>query len=618
MASTGIPAVLSRLLGGVLGVGAFASAVWHIEPRPSWETSTQIVRDLGLIPLGPWGALSMAMARLAMAFPLGSQTFRLGLLTAAGAAVGAALLFHVMHRAARRLSPSPALAAFVSWTVAAQFVLSPFWAAFTTQSAWATVLLLLGLLVGLDSAPDAPSENLHSARRWAWFGAALGALVAENPLAASALLLALLPAALSPSPGTVPQPRLSSVRVGAALAAITFVLLWAPWVLRFSLPQRFTDLSAMLSHIPLSRVDEASLATSLFADVARLVGGPLAGVAFLGLCASLVHPSLRRSALPFAVLVLLASVTELLPTSPLLVELQAPLLLAGRLSLGVFLTTATLFVASTFSHLKSRTADLGMGMLVSLHLLVLALVLDTARHREQTESGASTWARHNVDTLPVRAATLIDAPQAAWLVWAEQVARGNRADVLVLPTRLLTHPGLTQRIALREPSTKPLLQAWLARSEPDEFGLSTLADVRPVLLQLDGPLARETRRHLEPHGFWTEYRTEPPGKSDRTAALAVSTQTIQSCVDALNASVRPDNVALGLLKRAALSQEAYFRERVDIPVAEAIAETTERLLPERVGRAAAIRGTITRARQPEGPNAAPEVPGNPGSEKPQR
>jgi len=66
-----------------------------------------------------------------------------------------------------------------------------------------------------------------------------------------------------------------------------------------------------------------------------------------------------------------------------------------------------------------------------------------------------------------------------------------------------------------EPSIEPVLRDLALGGHASEYALSTLADARPLLVELDVSWSKRVVSHLYVEGLWLRYAPQPLGDSDR-------------------------------------------------------------------------------------------------------
>jgi hypothetical protein len=145
----------------------------------------------------------------------------------------------------------------------------------------------------------------------------------------------------------------------------------------------------------------------------------------------------------------------------------------------------------------------------------------SAHATERRASRASeVWTDEGFSGLPPRALLLARSEALAFRLWSAQLVRGERPDVVVVPVSLLERGALRRRLLAAEPALSPLLRDIALSGRPGEYALSTLADARPLFVELDSTWDERLSEHVVPEAFWLRFHPNPVGRSDRTLAVA--------------------------------------------------------------------------------------------------
>jgi hypothetical protein len=200
----------------------------------------------------------------------------------------------------------------------------------------------------------------------------------------------------------------------------------------------------------------------------------------------------------------------------------------------------------------------------------------------------------------------------AFRLWAAQLVRGERPDAVIVPVTLLERGALRQRLLASEPALAPLLRDIALTDRPGEYALSTLADARPLFVELDQKWDEREDDHIVPGAFWLRFRAHPVGRSDRTVAFTRAGRRIERAVQAVAPRVgTPDSADLPGVDDASATRAvlvATLRQRALFLAARKDRETalaTADLL-ERLDRNDAVAKDVRR-RFPERPTAALET-----------
>lgn len=465
-------------------------AVCRIDGAENWAQDVAVVRALGLVQVGGEGVVSAALAGGLALLPLGNALWRLSLLSVLAVAVASGLVFRSADRlfAARTEGGRPVLALGAAlmtglgaaWQVAATSVGGP--------------ALAGALVLAWVSGPPRVSDG----RAWLGHGFALGLLTLESvPMgfATAGCLLLLCLVGL----------RLPSLQqLGYALGALLFTVgvgLLPSWLQSGS--SALTTLGLNLAAPVLDpTLDPTALPTEL-----GLYLGTLAALGAFSL-ASLVSERPRLVALSYWVcLGLLVAVPG--------VQLAAVAALATLAAVGL---GAVLDVLARAGMLGRRV---GARALVVVHLGALLLIAEGGDQvgRATERSATRAWSEQAFDRMPASSLLLLSTPEAAWRIWSSRLTSGLRPDVVVVPTALLGERGVAADLLAMEPKLAPLIRDEATLGLPSELALTSLADSRPLRVEVDADWNRPLLRHLEPDGLWFRFAAHSPGRVDRANAL---------------------------------------------------------------------------------------------------
>jgi hypothetical protein len=192
------------------------------------------------------------------------------------------------------------------------------------------------------------------------------------------------------------------------------------------------------------------------------------------------------------------------------------------------------------------------------------------------------WTDEGLASLPPRALLLARSEAIAWRLWSAQLVRGERPDIVVVPTTLLERGALRRRLLAAEPALAPLLRDIALGGKPSEFALSTLADARPLFIELDPSWDERLSEHVVPQSFWLRFRANPVGRSDRTQALERAGSRFERVVGAVLPGDDPKSAAATrAVVVAGLRQRALFlAARRDRETALDAVDVLERLSPK--------------------------------------
>jgi hypothetical protein len=117
---------------------------------------------------------------------------------------------------------------------------------------------------------------------------------------------------------------------------------------------------------------------------------------------------------------------------------------------------------------------------------------------------------------------LVRSEALAYRLWAAQIARGARTDLVVIPEPLLERGNVAALLLRQEPALSPLVREMALSGAPTEFSLSSLSDARPLFVEIDESWPKRLRDHLGPRPFFPRFSAHPLGRSDRAQSLKES------------------------------------------------------------------------------------------------
>lgn len=547
---------------------SFGVALSRAASAGAWRGDLPAVRDLGLVSVGLGGGVSTVVGQALSVLPVGNRLFR----SAIGAALALAIAAYFVYRAACFVIARAAsadrtpsrlgapLAAIAALTAA----LSPAWqregtagggAMIATALVWGTIWYALSIADEVDL------------RGRIFVGVLVGATVAESPPAAvSAAIAAFL---ILRAPGTrhrawrfaevlarrlrlwgktafaAPEsapadvslvPRARAIAWIAAAALVAALVLSAPVWLRPLAPRAFADLGRFLSTAGIAGAPTNDAPQAAIGAWAREVGVLSLLVAAAGTIAAATHPRVRAAALGLAACV---AFDALLPGRGLTFLSTDPLAPVRCIALGALAVGSAFGVGMLAARLASATfplARLAAALVVFFHLTLVALTSEEAAlfTDRNAQTAAEVWTDEALGRLPPNSAVIARSPALAWRFWAARVTRGERPDVLVIPAPFLTRGRVLESVLANERAASTLLRDVVLTGAPSELGLSTLADARPLYVQLFPAWPQRLSRHLRLDGTWLAYAAQPLGPSDRKLALGSTIAPLARLTVAVN------------------------------------------------------------------------------------
>ncbi|WP_437528329.1 hypothetical protein WME79_44790 [Sorangium sp. So ce726] len=601
---------LDRSLALLSAALPFGLSLARAASSGQWREDLTAVRDLGLVAVGVGGGLSTALSQALSLLPLGSRTFR----TALGSALALALASRLLYGMVRRLllesarpaplpglalwrklrggaaeataagapstrstpaapaapdvlggAVSPRLASVLSAIAVLTAALSPTWQREATVGGGAMIATCCAL-VTLALASTCAEQARHAGRTWIALGALLGATFAESPPAGLAALAASYAMFLArggaqhagerPAEASAggPPRRMLGAAVGAG--ALTAALLLAPLVLRPLAPRAWADIGRALTAGSLAALDVASARTTALAAWSLEIGVVSLLIAAAGLALSLLRPRARWLVAPFLVLLALDTLLPARAAGVLSADPLTPLRSLAVAAIAVGSALGAHAAVRALLHTRVPFSRSGAALLVVFQLTLVALTSEeagfAADRSEQT--AAEVWTDEAYGSLDPGSAMLVRSPAITWRVWAARITRGERPDVLVVPIPLLDRGHVAARLLADERKLAPLLRDFALAGEPGEFALSTLADVRPLHVELDPRWSKKLLGHLNVAGIWLEYAPQPLGASDRKLATAQSIAPLRRVLESLSIAAVPDTSTAAVLASTMRSQ----------------------------------------------------------------
>lgn len=490
-----------------------AVSVLRAATSTQWRDDGALVRGLGFVPLGYEGALSSVLVQAFSLLPIGGRILRAALVSALGAGFASWLVYRLSRRLLEGNAATPRLTACLALGAALGTTLGSTWqmeATIAGGATWGVSLALLGLLVR-------PGPGLPDARAALGFGGLLVVTTLEHPAAGLALALAF--AVQLAVLGELPSRRSVVLACSGALAAGALCVL--PPLLR-----PLSGEHGLWRAMPGS-VDEISRATGLSAsggsdwrwifDAGLL---PLVGAALAGIWA-LARKRTRWQAAPLLTLA----------GSGLLFASRQPPLLAPDARVGWALLALAALAMLCVLGLQAVAVALAKarvpyaptatsGLVVFYFTLVLMNAEDSSFLADRrAQHAAEAWTDEALGTVPPDSALLVRSPALVLRLWAARVVRGERPDLLLVPLPALEQGALGESLLEREPSTAALVRDLAIHGRPNEYALSTLADARTLLVELDPEADPRLLEHLVPQPAWMRFAPHALGRSDRKAGL---------------------------------------------------------------------------------------------------
>jgi hypothetical protein len=517
-ASSSAPAHPSRYgfesAGGWIAAGvALVATLWRVSEGAQWRDDLAVVRGLGLVPVGGEGVVSTLLIQLTALVPIGGRLLRAAAVSAVAVAVTAALVYELTRRLLAHNARAPALGTVLALAAALMATLCPSWQLEGTIAGGAAVAVALAL----GTLLLCPVASASDARAWLACGLLFGLTLMESHVAGLVVLLAagVQVLALRELP---PRRGLALFALGAAVVGGFCALL----VLLRPLARRaWVDLGYDLIGLRLAAQDiAAERPAALDAWLGEL------GVVSLALAvgATIWGLARRRTRWLLAPLVVFVAVDTAFPAARASLLAADPMASARLLALAAVAVAVALGVHTVALGLQKVKMPMARPAAVLLVVFDFTLVLVTAEDsayvaNRRGEYAAEVWTDEAMGALPPKSLVLVRSEAVAWRFWAARVVRGQRPDIVVVPVHLLGKGSVARRLIELEPALTDLVKDVAITGHPGEYSLSTLADKRPLYVELDPRWDRRLYEHLIPGPTWMRFSPHALGRSDRTQAL---------------------------------------------------------------------------------------------------
>jgi hypothetical protein len=480
-------------------------------PTGQWRDDLPAVRALGLVPSGSEGMISTALTQLLALLPVGGRLLRAGWVSALGLALAGAIAYRLIHRALTSSLPTPRLSPPLALAATLTAVLAPSWQLEGTLAGGVT----LGVALGLTAIWVA----VGSEQRWSTLllGALIGCTAIESHSAALALGVALL------------SRLLLGRRWPKSHAALELLLgvsaPLVPWALYLAVrplsPNVELDLSGGIGTSSLVSVDAAAERTTALAAWLVDAGVLSCALGLLGLIIAVFRKTVRALGAPFAALFLVDLGFPASKVGILASDTLAPVRLLSLIAIAGASALAVQAIATYVRRARLPFAEPASALLVAFQFtLAFAAVEASAYAADRREQVASdSWTDAALASLPPSSLLLVRSEALAYRLWAAQIARGARTDLVIIPEPLLERGNVAQLLLRREPALAPLVREMALSGAPTEYALSSLSDARPLFVEIDSRWSKRLRDHLAPRAFFPRFSAHPLGRSDRAQSL---------------------------------------------------------------------------------------------------
>jgi len=515
------PSNLDRAAAALSALVPFGFALARTPLGATWEGDLALLRGLALVGMPGAGGVSTLLVQLASLFPLGSLPFRAALVSAFALGLAGLVVFALARKLLLANLRTERLAPILAALASLATTLSEPLQAEAAIVGGATIALALGATT-LLLLPRASGEDV---RVQLLLGAALAASFVENAAVGAVLLLAVGAHGLA----SKPRPsRRSLVRIAAGLLTTGLVLALPTLVRAFAKDGSGARdlLAGRLLFLESQRLESSPA----FVEIGALS----LAVALAGLALGLLRPRLRAFTVALGGIVL---VDALLPS--LLGHGLAPL---SALALAALFALAALGLQTAAASLLASPSQATAAAAILLVMLNVSLVAMTAETRllsapSRSAEGVESVTSEALQKLPPRAVLLVRSEPMARRLLSARLEEGARPDVTIVPTTRLSTAGFASKLLDEEAAFMGFVRDLAMDGRPKEHSLTTLADARPLLLELDPTWDDRLVSHLVAAGPWLRFAPQPLGRSDRERAFASARPAFER---ALQAATRED------------------------------------------------------------------------------
>jgi hypothetical protein len=532
-------------------------------PTGQWRDDLPVVRSLGLVPSGAEGLLSTALTQLLTLVPVGGRLLRAGWVSALGLALASAVAYRLIHRALTLSLATPRLSPLLALAATLTAVLAPGWQLEGTLAGGITLGVALAL-TGIWLAVGVTA-------RWTTLalGAVLAATAVESHAAALALGVALLARAL-----LLRRWPKTHVAIEFSLGAVAPLVPWALYLaLRPLSPNVELDLPGGIGTSSLVSVDAAAERTTALAAWLTDAGLLPCALGLFGLVLAIFRKPVRALGAPFAALFVVDLGFPASKVGILASDTLAPVRLLSLIAIAGASALAVQAVATYVRRAKLPFAEPASALLVAFHFtLAFAAAEDSAYAADRREQvAADSWTDEALAALPPSSLLLVRSEALAYRLWAAQIARGARTDLVVIPEPLLERGNVAALLLRQEPALAPLVREMALSGAPTEFSLSSLSDARPLFVEIDPTWPKRLREHLGPRAFFPRFSAHPLGRSDRAQSLKEGDDGWQRALTIANKPAARDAATLVVMQselrdRAQLLVDAGDRDAAEVAV----------------------------------------------------
>jgi len=520
----------------------------RLSPSTQWRDDLSVVRGLGMVPVGAEGVVSSVLMQLGALLPLGGRLLRAALVSAIGLALAGRLVFALAERLLASNAKSPVLGCLLALAASLTVSLAPTWQVEGTIAGGATfaaALVFAALLLR-------PGSAVTDARVWLGYGALAGVTALESHAAGAVLLVALVAQMVA----TADLPPRRSVILCAVGAVTSASLCLVPMLVRPLASRAWVDLGYELSSAGIAAVDTAAEQPGALGAWLAEVGVISVGFALVGAVWGLLCRRTRWLVAPLAALVAADAVFPASSAGVLAADALTPVRLCAVAALAI---TAALGVQAVVLALRKLEVPFARSAAVLIvvfdfTLVVLAAEDSTFVADRSSQRAAEVWTDEALGSLPPDSLLLVRSEAIAWRLWAARVVRGERPDLVVVPLHLIERGSVAKRLLELEPELADLIRDVAISGAPSEYALSTLADTRPLYVEIAPSWDERLLDHLIPEALWLRFAPHAVGRSDRLPSLRRGRSAFARVLSKARTPQHRDEATLSVLAARAREQ----------------------------------------------------------------
>lgn len=550
-------------------------ALYRISADSVWRDDMAVVRGLQVVSLGGPSSLSTLLMQASSLLPIGTLSFRMGIASAVGLSLCAALLQILTTRVLTlHVSDAPLLNRLLATVATLTVTLAPALQAEGTAGGGAVMALAAALAV-FTMLFHGPSQGL----RWYLLASVMyGALLAESVLTG----LVIVPSIAVALWGLRPQGSRRALLWLLAFAIIPAVFLHLPAVIRPHAPNVAIHFGHGFELASLVPIDPEARVTGALGAWKGEVGLISLVVALLGLGVGLWRKRVRWVVLPLALAVVADAVFPATKGSVLFTDLLVPLRAVAVAAISVIAALGVQAIVTTLLDTRLVLGRAAAVLVVLFNVTLIGITSEQATFSVDRSQwwGASAYADEAFEKLPSNAVVLARSHAVMWRLLAARTLTGARPDVIVVPFPLIAKGSVASQILEDEPAASLLLRDMILQGTPTAHAIARVADQRALYAEFDPSWPAELATQMKADGLWILLKPHPLGRSDRREGITQSAKIIRRLVADARACDVPDRATESVLLSLARQQTVAAALANDLQTARDSLGVLEELAPE--------------------------------------